>query len=61
MLLLYFLLPFVKSLGSCHTCVWIRYGFPKHNNCAYYQKPCIDAIKNCSHYDISFKLIKRGL
>jgi hypothetical protein len=73
MLLLFFLLPvgylltlvgnipFVNSLGSCHTCVWIRYGFPKHNHCAYYQKPCIDAIKNCSHYDISFKLIKRGL
>lgn len=47
--------------GTCTNCVWIRYGFPRHNNCAYYQKPCIDAIKNCSHYDISFRAIKRGL
>lgn len=55
------LLPVINALGSCHTCVWIRYKYPKQNDCTYYQKPCIDAIKNCSHYDISFKLIKKGL
>jgi hypothetical protein len=63
-LYLYFLqfLVSVEALeGSCHNCLWIRYRFPRINQCAYYQKPCIDAIRNCSHYDISFRLIKKGL
>ena len=48
-------------LGTCTNCVWIRYGFPRHNNCAYYQKPCSIAIQNCTHYDLSFRSIHRGL
>jgi hypothetical protein len=47
--------------GTCNHCIHFQYSYSKPHRCTFYKKPCIDAIKNCSHYDIGFRFIKKGL
>lgn len=47
--------------GSCFTCTWMRYKYPKMNECGYYNKVYIDVIENCTKYNISYRDIKKGL
>ena len=47
--------------GSCFTCSWMRYRYPKTNECGYYNKVYIDVIENCTKYNISYKDIDKGL
>ena len=47
--------------GACHSCLWVRYKFPKKTECIYYQKN-IDIIRmNCSDYQVSERLLRKNL
>ena len=47
--------------GTCHSCIWVKYKFPSKTECIYYQKYSEVAIRNCTAYHVSHRLLKKSV